>query len=155
MTELPQVTIHTDGACIGNPGPGGWAAILSSGDKSREMWGGEKHTTNNRMEMKAIIEGLKSLIARSKEAGINYAVTVVSDSKYVIDNIRGVPVWRARGWKTTAKKPVKNKDLWEELDEICTSQPVTFQWVKGHAGHPGNERADHLAGLAAQEAAKS
>ena len=120
MTELKKVEMHTDGSCIGNPGPGGWGAILTMGSAEREMSGGEKHTTNNRMEMMAIISGLSALKERCD-------VTVVSDSKYVIDNIRGVHIWKARGWRTTAKKPVKNQDLWERLDELCTHQQVTFQ----------------------------
>lgn len=144
MAELKQVLIHTDGACIGNPGPGGWGAILALGTVERELSGGEEHTTNNRMEMTAIIEGLSALKERCD-------VTVVSDSKYVIDNIRGVNTWKARGWRTSANKPVKNQDLWEKLDALCGDQQVTFQWVRGHNGHPGNERADVLAGLAAQE----
>ncbi len=148
MTDLKQVTIHTDGACIGNPGPGGWGAILAIGSVQKEISGGEKHTTNNRMEMMAVIQGLSALKERCE-------VTIVSDSKYVIDNIRGVPVWKSRGWKTTAKKPVKNKDLWEQLDELCGRQQVTFQWVRGHTGDVGNERADVLAGLQAQEFANS
>jgi ribonuclease HI len=144
MTDLTKVMMHTDGSCIGNPGPGGWGTILSCKGVDREISGGERHTTNNRMEMQAVIEGLSAL-------KVKCAVTVVSDSKYIIDNIRGVNVWRGRGWRTTAGKPVKNKDLWETLDELCQNQQVTFQWVKGHAGHPGNERADKLALQAAKE----
>lgn len=144
MSELKQILLHTDGSCIGNPGPGGWGVFLAMGTVEREMSGGEKHTTNNRMEMTAVIRGLEALKERCD-------VTVVSDSKYVIDNIRGVNTWRARGWKTTAGKPVKNQDLWVELDALCGVQQVTFQWVKGHAGHPGNERADSLANQAARE----
>lgn len=145
MTELKEVLIHTDGACKGNPGPGGWGAVLQHLDVVKEVSGGEAHTTNNRMEMTAVIRGLELLKEPCK-------VTVVSDSKYIIDNIHGVPVWRSRGWKTTAKKPVKNKDLWERLDELCGIHRVTFQWVKGHNGHEGNERADFLASSAAEEA---
>lgn len=145
MNELKKVTIHTDGSCIGNPGPGGWAAILSSGGVSKEFSGGEARTTNNRMEMTAIIQGLSKLKERCD-------VTVVSDSKYVIDNIRGLSIWKSRGWRTSNNKPVKNKDLWEHLDELCIHQQVTFQWVRGHNGHEGNELADVLAGKAARAA---
>lgn len=145
MTDLKKVLMHTDGSCIGNPGAGGWGAILSLGEVDKEFSGGEPHTTNNRMEMMAIIQGLSKLRERCD-------VTVVSDSKYVIDNIRSVNVWKARGWRTSAKKPVKNKDLWESLDELCIHQQVTFQWVRGHDGHPGNERADKLANDAARVA---
>lgn len=145
MTELKKVMMHTDGSCIGNPGPGGWGAILSLGSVNKEFSGGEPHTTNNRMEMMAIIQGLAALRERCD-------VTVVSDSKYVIDNIRSVHTWKARGWRTTNKKPVKNRDLWELLDESCIHQQVTFQWVRGHDGHPGNERADKLANEAARAA---
>ncbi len=147
MTDLKKVMMHTDGSCIGNPGPGGWGAILSLGEVDKEFSGGEHHTTNNRMEMMAIIKGLAALKERCD-------VTVVSDSKYVIDNIRSVHTWKSRGWRTTAKKPVKNRDLWEILDESCIHQQVTFQWVKGHDGHPGNERADTLANNAARAAEK-
>lgn len=147
MNELKKILMHTDGSCIGNPGPGGWGAILSLGEVDREFSGGEAHTTNNRMEMMAIIQGLSALKERCD-------VTVISDSKYVIDNIRSVHTWKSRGWRTTAKKPVKNRDLWEILDESCIHQQVTFQWVKGHAGHPGNERADTLANDAAKAAEK-
>lgn len=145
MTDLKKITIHTDGSCIGNPGPGGWAAVVAMGDVVKEFVGGAKQTTNNRMEMTAIIEGLSKLKERCD-------VTVISDSKYVIDNIRGLPVWKARGWRTSTNKPVKNKDLWESLDELCIHQQVTFQWVRGHNGDPGNERADKLAGAAAEDA---
>lgn len=145
MTELKKVMMHTDGSCIGNPGPGGWGAILSLGSVEKEFSGGEPHTTNNRMEMTAIIQGLAALRERCD-------VTVVSDSKYVIDNIRSVHTWKARGWRTANKKPVKNRDLWELLDESCIHQQVTFQWVRGHDGHPGNERADKLANEAAKAA---
>lgn len=145
MTLMKDVLMHTDGSCIGNPGPGGWAAILTLGAVSKEFSGGEGHTTNNRMEMMAVIQGLSALKERC-------SVTVVSDSKYVIDNIRSVNVWKSRGWRTSNNKPVKNKDLWERLDELCIHQQVTFQWVKGHDGHEGNERADRLANNAAKVA---
>lgn len=145
---MKQVMIHSDGSCIGNPGPGGWAAILQCGDVVKELSGGDKDTTNNRMEMTAVIEGLKAL----KEA---CAVTVVSDSKYIVDNIRGVSIWKKRGWKLASSgKPVKNRDLWESLDNLCSIHTVTFQWVRGHTGNPGNERADVLAGERAKEFAE-
>lgn len=147
MTDLKKVTMHADGSCIGNPGPGGWGAILSLGNVDKEFSGGEPHTTNNRMEMRAIIEGLSALKERCD-------VTVISDSKYVIDNIRSLNTWKSRGWRTSTNKPVKNKDLWESLDELCIHQQVTFQWVRGHDGHEGNERADKLANGAAKIAEK-
>ncbi|MBL6641484.1 MAG: ribonuclease HI [PS1 clade bacterium] len=137
--------IFTDGACSGNPGPGGWGALINGPDGENELTGGAADTTNNRMELQAAIEALKSLPTGS-------AVTLTTDSTYVKDGITGwIKNWKARGWKTAAKKPVKNVDLWQNLDAECARHQVNWQWVKGHAGHAGNERADELArqGMAA------
>jgi len=135
----PRIEIFTDGACSGNPGPGGWAAILRSGAHERELAGGEKHTTNNRMELMAVIEGLKALKARS-------AVTVHTDSRYVMDGAeKWLAGWKVKGWKTADKKPVKNEDLWRALDSELAKHDLTWRWVRGHSGHPENERADLLA----------
>ncbi|MEM6710823.1 MAG: ribonuclease HI [Pseudomonadota bacterium] len=134
-----RVEIWTDGACSGNPGPGGWGVILTYRGHEKELKGGASDTTNNRMELKAAIEALSALKRRSE-------VTLYTDSSYVKDGItQWLPGWKARGWKTAAKKPVKNKDLWEALDAQIQSHEVTWQWVKGHAGDPMNERADELA----------
>ena len=133
--------IFTDGACSGNPGPGGWGALINGPDGENELTGGAADTTNNRMELQAAIEALKSLPTGS-------AVTLTTDSTYVKDGITGwIKNWKARGWKTAAKKPVKNVDLWQNLDAECARHQVNWQWVKGHAGHAGNERADELARL--------
>lgn len=138
-----KVEIYTDGACSGNPGPGGWGAILRSGKTERELSGGEAETTNNRMEMTAVIEALKAL-KRPCE------VDLYTDSKYVMDGIsEWLPGWKARGWKTADRKPVKNVDLWQEIDALVARHHVRLHWVKGHAGHPENERADELARRAA------
>lgn len=137
--------IFTDGACSGNPGPGGWGALINGPDGENELTGGAADTTNNRMELQAAIEALKSLPTGS-------AVTLTTDSTYVKEGITGwIKNWKARGWKTAAKKPVKNVDLWQNLDAECARHKVNWQWVKGHAGHAGNERADELArqGMAA------
>lgn len=144
---MKKVIIHTDGACLGNPGPGGWAAVLHHGEVQRNITGGEPHTTNNRMEMMAVISGLSALTEPCE-------VNVVSDSQYIVNNIRSVATWRNRGWKTSANKPVKNQDLWVKLDELCRVHSVTFQWVRGHNGHALNELADSLANNAAQEFAQ-
>jgi ribonuclease HI len=131
--------IFTDGACSGNPGPGGWGALINGPDGENELTGGAADTTNNRMELQAAIEALKSLPTGS-------AVTLTTDSTYVKDGITvWITNWKARGWKTAAKKPVKNVDLWQNLDAECARHQVNWQWVKGHAGHAGNERADELA----------
>ena len=131
--------IFTDGACSGNPGPGGWGARLEGQDGVVELKGGEASTTNNRMELLAAIEALKSLPDGS-------AVRLTTDSVYVKDGITNwIKNWKARGWKTAAKKPVKNVDLWQELDSEAQRHSVEWHWVKGHAGHAGNERADELA----------
>jgi len=142
MTEEPSSTtveLYTDGACLGNPGPGGWAALLRFNGTEKELSGGDPDTTNNRMEMQAVIEGLKALSRPS-------TVTVYTDSQYVQKGItEWINGWKAKGWKTAAKKPVKNVDLWLELDKTQERHSVTWQWVKGHAGHPENERVDDLA----------
>ena len=131
--------IYTDGACSGNPGPGGWGARLEGPDGVNEISGGEAATTNNRMEMSAAIEALASLPDNSQ-------VTLVTDSNYVKDGMTSwLANWKKRGWKTAAKKPVKNVDLWQALDAQCQRYQVEWRWVKGHSGHPGNERADELA----------
>ena len=131
--------IYTDGACSGNPGPGGWGARLEGPDGVNEISGGEAATTNNRMELSAAIEALARLPDNSQ-------VTLVTDSNYVKDGMTSwLDNWKKRGWKTAAKKPVKNVDLWQALDAQCQRHQVEWQWVKGHSGHPGNERADELA----------
>ena len=131
--------IFTDGACSGNPGPGGWGALICNGENENELTGGAAETTNNRMELLAAIEALKSLPDGS-------AVRLTTDSVYVKDGITNwIKNWKARGWKTAAKKPVKNVDLWQELDSEAQRHSVEWHWVKGHAGHAGNERADELA----------
>jgi ribonuclease HI len=137
---VTTLEIFTDGACSGNPGPGGWAAILRSGSHEKELSGGEKATTNNRMELKAAIEGLKAL----KKAG--GCVVIHTDSRYVMDGAsKWLAGWKAKGWKTADKKPVKNEDLWRALDEEMARHDVSWVWVAGHSGHPENERADRLA----------
>lgn len=144
------VELYTDGACSGNPGPGGWAYILKhpSTGKEIEGSGGERRTTNNRMELLAVIHGLKRLTRPSK-------VELYSDSQYVLNGLREwLASWKARGWKTASKKPVKNEDLWRELDELSQIHQLVFHWVRGHAGHPENERADELAVAARDEAAR-
>ena len=138
-TAKPHVTIHTDGACSGNPGPGGWGALLSYGGHAKELYGGEPHTTNNRMELMAAIEALNSLKKPCK-------VTLFTDSNYVKGGITGwIHGWRQNGWRTAQKKPVKNADLWRQLDEACRRHDLEWRWIKGHSGDPGNERADELA----------
>jgi ribonuclease HI len=134
-----QVTIYTDGACRGNPGPGGWGAVLQCGGSEKELWGGEATTTNNRMELTAAIEGLAALKRPCH-------VLLKTDSKYVLQGItEWMPQWKQRGWRTAAKKPVLNVDLWQSLDALVQQHQVQWQWVKGHAGDPGNEHADQLA----------
>ena len=131
--------IFTDGACKGNPGPGGWGALLCYGDKERELCGGENDTTNNRMELRAAIEALRALSRPCR-------VVLTTDSEYVRNGITSwLAGWKAKGWKTAARKPVKNVDLWQALDEQNQRHDVEWRWVKGHSGHPGNERADALA----------
>ena len=137
---MTNITVYTDGACSGNPGPGGWGVlIVTDSSESIELNGGEKHTTNNRMELTAAIEALKHFKQSTK-------LTIFTDSVYVKEGISSwLNNWKARGWKTASKKPVKNEDLWKELDEQNQIHDVNWQWVKGHAGHPENERADYLA----------
>ena len=137
--KLPVIELFTDGACSGNPGPGGWGAILRDSLTEKELSGSEKLTTNNRMEMMAAIQGLKAIETTSR-------ITVYTDSTYLRDGMQSWLVkWKASGWKTASKAPVKNQDLWQELDQLCALHTVTWQWVKGHSGHPENERADILA----------
>jgi ribonuclease HI len=136
---MKQVDIFTDGACKGNPGPGGWAAILRMGAHEKELTGGEAATTNNRMEMTAILRGLSALNEPC-------AVTVHTDSRYVIDGMtQWIFGWQKRGWMNAAKKPVANEDLWRELIAAARPHKVSWEWVKGHSGHPENERCDALA----------
>ena len=136
---MKSVVIYTDGACRGNPGPGGWGVLLKYGQHERELWGGEPETTNNRMELMAAIEGLACL----KEA---CQVQLYTDSTYVLKGItEWMSNWKAKGWKTAAKKPVKNVDLWKRLDDEIQRHDINWQWVKGHSGDPGNEAADMLA----------
>lgn len=133
------VDLYTDGACKGNPGPGGWGALLRFGDREKELFGGEANTTNNRMELTAVIEGLRSLKRACK-------VRVHTDSQYVQKGIsEWLANWRRRGWRTSEGKPVKNQDLWQALDEMARGHEVEWHWVRGHAGHVENERADALA----------
>ena len=140
-----EVVIYADGACRGNPGPGGWGAWLQSGAHDKELWGGAPDTTNNRMELSAVIEALASLKRRC-------AVTIYTDSAYVKDGITSwIHNWKARGWRTADKKPVKNVDLWQRLDQLNAAHAVQWRWVKGHAGNPGNERADRLANRGVDE----
>ena len=135
----PPVTIYTDGACSGNPGPGGWGVVLIYGAHERDLWGGEAPTTNNRMELTAAIKALESLTRPCR-------VELHTDSQYVRQGItEWLPGWKARGWRTAAKAPVKNDDLWRALDAARLRHEVSWRWVKGHAGHPLNERADALA----------
>lgn len=134
-----KIKIFTDGACRGNPGPGGWGALIQSKDNEKTLYGGDRQTTNNRMELMAAIAALESLPPSSD-------VDLTTDSKYVKDGINEWMVnWKRRGWKTAAKKPVKNVDLWQRLDKAVNQHKVSWFWVKGHSGHPGNEQADALA----------
>lgn len=137
---MPEVEIYTDGACSGNPGSGGWGAILRYGSVEKELSGGEAHTTNNRMELQAVISALKALKKECK-------ITLYTDSRYVMDGVnQWLPNWKMNGWKTTNKKSaVKNIDLWQELDALLCKHRIKWVWVKGHNGHPENERVDKLA----------
>ncbi|MCR2834868.1 ribonuclease HI [Parerythrobacter lacustris] len=143
---MKQVEIFTDGACKGNPGPGGWGAIMRMGRHEKELSGGDPDTTNNRMELTAAIEGLNALTEPC-------AVDLYSDSKYVLDGItKWVHGWKKRGWVNASKKPVRNSDLWHDLIEAAARHKVDWHWVKGHDGHPENERADALASAEAEKA---
>ena len=136
---MQDVEAFTDGACRGNPGPGGWGVVLRAGTTEKELFGGEPLTTNNRMELRAAIEALTALKRPCR-------VSLYTDSKYVRSGImEWLPVWRARGWKTADKKPVKNQDLWEALAALAERHDVTWHWIKGHSGHPEHDRADALA----------
>ena len=142
----PEVVIYTDGACSGNPGPGGWGAVMMSGAHERDLWGGEPLTTNNRMELFAAIAALEALKRPCR-------VELHTDSQYLRQGItEWIAGWKARGWRTAAKAPVKNEDLWRRLDAARARHEVSWRWVKGHAGHPLNERADALARRGCDEA---
>ena len=139
MSQERKLHIWTDGACKYNPGPGGWGAYLVYGEKTLELCGGEMQTTNNRMELMAVISALRALKAACP-------MVIHVDSQYVKNGVQGwLFSWKKNGWKTAAKKPVKNEDLWRELDQLLASHDIEWQWVKGHAGDPGNEKADELA----------
>ena len=142
------IEIWTDGACSGTPGPGGWGALLKYGDKEKELYGSDPTTTNNRMELLAAVEALNAITRPAK-------VTLHTDSTYVKDGLtKWIKGWKRNGWKTAAKKPVKNQDLWQALDAAAARHDMTWKWVKGHAGDEGNERADALARLGSKEAIK-
>ena len=139
MMTNHKLDVFTDGACKGNPGPGGWGVLIKGEGEDLELFGGEDETTNNRMELTAIIRALSSINCSNK-------VTIYTDSKYVLDGMSSwILGWKKNGWKTAAKKPVKNVDLWQRLDSLATSFQIDWVWVKGHSGNPGNERADQLA----------
>ena len=139
-----MIEVYTDGACLGNPGPGGWGVLILADGEERELNGGEPETTNNRMEMLAAIRALE---ATAGEA----AITLVTDSQYVKNGITSwIKGWKKNGWKNAAKKPVKNRDLWEQLDTLTQDRTVEWKWVKGHSGHPENDRVDELARRAAE-----
>ncbi len=142
---MTEIRIYTDGACRGNPGPGGWGVLLLSDGREREICGGEPETTNNRMELTAAIRGLEALRRSCR-------VTLYTDSDYLRRGIdEWLPNWKRRGWKTAAKKPVKNVDLWRELDALAARHDVRWRWVRAHAGIPGNERADELANIGLEQ----
>lgn len=143
--SLPKVKMFTDGACLGNPGPGGYAALLQYCGSEKMVTGAEPETTNNRMELRAVIEGCKAL---NKAC----AIDITTDSKYVSQGIsQWIEGWKKNGWKNAQRKPVKNKDLWVELDEVLSPHQITWHWVKGHSGHPENERVDEAARQVIQE----
>lgn len=147
MNRKPEVLVWTDGACSGNPGPGGWAVLLRSGDRERELSGGEALTTNNRMELRAAIEALRALRRPAR-------VVLTTDSEYVRLGItEWLPTWRARGWRTASGSAVRNRELWEELHRALEPHDVEWRWVRGHAGDPENERVDALARAACRDAA--
>ena len=144
---MADQTLHmwTDGACKGNPGPGGWGVLMTFGDHTKELFGGEAHTTNNRMELMAVIQGL-AVLTRSSELPLHV------DSSYVMNGMtKWIHGWKRNGWRTADKKPVKNAELWQELETQVARHEVRWEWVKGHAGDPGNERADQLANLGVEQ----
>jgi ribonuclease HI len=146
---MSVITIYTDGACLGNPGPGGWGVLLIYGDHKKELYGGESDTTNNRMELQAAIEALV-VLKKSSE------VHLYTDSNYVKNGITSwIHGWKKNNWRNSAKKPVKNVDLWQRLDEVSAQHNIDWRWVKGHAGDPGNEKADELASRGAEEAKRN
>ena len=139
MTQDKTVSLYTDGACKGNPGKGGWGVLMRYGSHEKELFGGEAHTTNNRMELTAIIQGLAALKRPC-------AVVIYTDSQYVKNGMeKWIHGWKKNGWKTASKQPVKNEDLWRQLDQLAAQHQIQWQWVRGHAGHAENERADALA----------
>jgi len=139
MAQKPIVEAFTDGACSGNPGPGGWGVLLRMGKNEKELCGGEHHTTNQQMELQAAVEALRALTRPCR-------VTIISDSRYVVQGMtEWIHNWKKKGWKTAGKKPVSNLERWRQLDALAAIHEVNWQWVKGHAGHPENERADELA----------
>lgn len=141
MTAIkkPEITIYSDGACKGNPGPGGWGAWLIAGEHQKELFGGRRNTTNNQMEMTAVIEALSSLKRSCR-------IQLYTDSEYVLKGMtEWMPGWVRRGWRTAAGQPVKNVELWQRLGALCALHEINWHWVKGHAGHEGNEKADQLA----------
>ena len=145
MSADDRVMLYTDGACKGNPGPGGWGALLRYRGAEKELWGSEPNTTNNRMELTAVIEGLKALKKPSR-------VKIVTDSQYVKNGMQQwIHNWKRNGWRTAARKPVKNAELWKELDRLVNMHEVEWEWVRGHSGHPENERVDELANHAIEE----
>lgn len=141
------VEIYTDGACKGNPGPGGWGALMRSGTHEKELFGGATETTNNRMELTAVIRALQALKRRSR-------VSIHTDSQYVQKGVtEWLAGWKARGWRTAARQPVRNLDLWQELEPLLTQHDLSWHWVRGHSGHPENERADQLANFGVESIA--
>ncbi len=144
--KLPEITIYTDGACLGNPGPGGWAAIIKGEKEYKEIWGGEKNTTNNRMELTAIIEALKTLKS-------SHNVKLITDSKYIYNAItqKWLERWQKNNWISSSKKKVKNRDLWEKISELFKKHNITIEWIPAHKGIKENERCDRLAKKAARQ----
>lgn len=143
-----MIEIYTDGACRGNPGPGGWGALLRAGKHEKELWGGESHTTNNRMEMTAVIQALKALKKPSE-------VVLTTDSQYVRKGItEWIGGWKKRNWMTASRQPVKNVELWKQIDELAGLHQIEWKWVKGHSGHTENERVDELANRGIDELAE-